>query len=70
MDKDTLALLTTEFKYCSYKVCGKPHWSGRGLFSRPEGGIGWSDPKRYCNVVCYAKDVVYEETGRICEVLF
>ena len=70
MEENTLALLTTKFRYCSYKVCGKPHWSSDGLFSRPVGGIGWSITKIYCNVICYAEDTVYEETGKVCEVVF
>ena len=61
---------TTEFKYCAYKVCGKPHWSSRGLFLRSVAGVGWSSPKLYCDVICCAKDVVYQETGKVCEVLF
>ena len=70
MEDNTLTLLTKKFRYCSYKVCGKPHWSSDGLFSKPLAGEGWSVSKIYCNVVCYAKNTVYEETGKICEVVF
>ena len=71
MDIATLKLLTKDFKYCSYKVCGKPHWSSDGLFSKPTRATGLREPlKVYCDVVCYAEDTVYEETGKICEVVF
>ena len=71
MDRDTFKQYMKGFKYCGYRECGKPHWTSQGLFSKPSGGSDWYNPtKVYCNVICYAQDVVYEETGRICEVLF
>ena len=56
--------------YCGYNVCGRSHWTKVGLFSRSIGGPGWSESKVFCDVICYAKDLVMEETGRVCEVVF
>ena len=71
MDSDTLKLITEDFKYCGYKVCGRPHWTGQGLFSKPSGGADWHNPtKVYCDVVCYAKDIIYQEIGIFSEVVF
>tara|TARA_B100000749_G_scaffold63084_1_gene46558 strand:+ start:1271 stop:1486 length:216 start_codon:yes stop_codon:yes gene_type:complete len=56
--------------YCGYNVCGRSHWTKVGLFSRPVKGPGWSESKVFCDVICYAKDLVMEETGRVCEVVF
>ena len=63
-------ITSVETKYCGYKECGKPHWTSVGLFSRPVGGPGWSESKVFCDVICYAKDLVMKETGRVCEVVF
>ena len=60
----------TEPKYCGYKYCGKYHWTSQGLFSKTESGSEWSNVKVFCDVICYAKDLVMEETGRVCEVVF
>ena len=70
MDSDSLRLVSKDFKYCGYKVCGKPHWSGQGLFSKPTVATGLREPlKTYCDVLCYVKDIVYQETGKFCEVV-
>ena len=64
-----LHMITKDFKYCRYKVCGKPHWTAQGLFSRSQGTSTWNNPKIFCDVICYAKDLLLNETGKVYEVV-